>query len=96
MTWRAISISPYCEGYHEWHPQEVLAVRWNVHPGDTPFMELLIQYVGFAKPEWVDLDKNQKLTLPWKEFHADFKACGLLRTSTLPTLNLLLPLRASV
>jgi len=26
----------------------VLAVRWNVHPGDTPFMELLIQYVGRA------------------------------------------------
>ena len=58
---------------HSWHVGEVFAVRWNEGGGDGggdagAYREILISFKGFTKPEWVDLNGDMYVTLPWKQF----------------------------
>ena len=65
----------HCERHRPWHIAEVNAVRWNFDPEDQRnVVEILVQYRGFALPEWVPLDATHKRLLTWKSFYAANKA----------------------
>jgi DNA (cytosine-5)-methyltransferase 1 len=61
-------VAEHCEKQHQWHIQEVLAVRWTKEDGKD-CLEMLAKYHGFPVPEWIPLCKTQERLIAWKKFY---------------------------